>query len=99
MGRCCIGGIDVATFLRQDLMKQLDGLRPGFFSPIIPETHVLGTSQAIVAIDETSFPKRGAHSAGGKKQYCGAGCSRAWGSCATSARRLRLCRCGIAPAP
>ena len=31
----------------------------------------LGTSQAIVAIDETSFPKRGAHSAGVKKQYCG----------------------------
>jgi SRSO17 transposase len=31
----------------------------------------LGTSQAIVAIDETSFPKRGTHSAGVKKQYCG----------------------------
>jgi SRSO17 transposase len=31
----------------------------------------LGTSEAIVAIDETSFPKRGEHSAGVKKQYCG----------------------------
>jgi SRSO17 transposase len=31
----------------------------------------LGTAEAIVAIDETSFPKRGTHSAGVKKQYCG----------------------------
>jgi SRSO17 transposase len=31
----------------------------------------LGTSQAIVAVDETSFPKRGKYSAGVKKQYCG----------------------------
>jgi hypothetical protein len=31
----------------------------------------LGTAQAIVAIDETSFPKREEHSAGVKKQYCG----------------------------
>jgi len=31
----------------------------------------LGTTEAIVAIDETSFPKRGAHSAGVKKQHCG----------------------------
>jgi SRSO17 transposase len=31
----------------------------------------LGTSEAIVAVDETSFAKRGKHSAGVKKQYCG----------------------------
>jgi SRSO17 transposase len=31
----------------------------------------LGTVQAIEAIDETSFPKRGDHSAGVKPQYCG----------------------------
>jgi SRSO17 transposase len=31
----------------------------------------LGTSDVIVAIDETSFPKRGDKSAGVKKQYCG----------------------------
>jgi SRSO17 transposase len=31
----------------------------------------LGTTGAIIAIDETSFPKRGQLSAGVKKQYCG----------------------------
>ena len=31
----------------------------------------LGTSQATVAVDETIFAKRGKHSAGVKKQYCG----------------------------
>ena len=31
----------------------------------------LGTEQAVIAIDETSFVKRGSHSAGVKVQYCG----------------------------
>lgn len=31
----------------------------------------LGTEHLIVAVDETSFPKRGTHSAGVSKQYCG----------------------------
>jgi SRSO17 transposase len=31
----------------------------------------LGTLHAIIALDETSFPKRGTKSAGVKKQYCG----------------------------
>src|SRR2546429_1329977 len=48
MGRGLIGGIDVAPFLRQDHMKQLDGLRPAFFSPIIPETHVVSTLNQVL---------------------------------------------------
>jgi len=43
----------------------------------------LGTTQAIIAIDETSFPKRGDHSAGVKKQYCG------------TTGRLQNCQVGV----
>ena len=43
----------------------------------------LGTSEAIVAIDETSFPKRGEHSAGVQIQYCG------------SSGRLENCQVGV----
>ncbi len=39
MSRCGIGGIDVAPF-SQELMKQPGGISPGFFCPIVPETHV-----------------------------------------------------------
>src|SRR6266568_1636791 len=43
----------------------------------------LGTTQAIISIDETSFPKRGDHSAGVKKQYCG------------TTGRLQNCQVGV----
>src|SRR6266568_3589450 len=43
MGRGLIGSVDVAPVLCQDDLKQLDGLRPAFFSPILPETHIVGT--------------------------------------------------------
>jgi hypothetical protein len=42
MSRGLIGSVDVAPVLCQDDLKQLDGLRPGFFSPILPETHIVG---------------------------------------------------------
>lgn len=48
MGRSLIGSVDVAPVLCQDDIKQLDGLRPAFFSPIIPETHVVGTLDQIL---------------------------------------------------
>src|ERR1700730_6460527 len=48
MGRGLIGSIDVASVLCQDDLKQLDGLRPAFFSPILPETHVVGTLDQIL---------------------------------------------------
>src|SRR2546422_923843 len=48
MGRSSIGGIEVAPFLSQDLMKQLGDISPGFFSQIVPGKHVLGTLDQIL---------------------------------------------------
>src|SRR5258708_1239787 len=48
MGRSLIGGSDVATVLRQDHIKQLDGLHPACFSPILLEPHVAGTLHQIL---------------------------------------------------
>src|SRR5258707_10530657 len=48
MGRGLIGSVDVAPVLCQDDIKQLDGLCPAFFSPILPETHVVGTLDQIL---------------------------------------------------
>ena len=45
-----------------------DGLRDDLRAYVLSH---LGTEGAVLAIDETSFPKRGAHSAGVGPQYCG----------------------------
>jgi hypothetical protein len=54
MGCSRICGIDSAPS-RQYLIEQLGGISPGFFSPIIPETHVLGTLNQIL---NDPFPER-----------------------------------------
>jgi SRSO17 transposase len=45
-----------------------DGLRDDLRAYVLSH---LGTEGAVLAIDETSFPKRGTHSAGVGPQYCG----------------------------
>src|SRR6266702_7868312 len=42
MGACIIGSMEIAPSRLQGLMKHLGDLRLGFFSQIVPETHVLG---------------------------------------------------------
>src|SRR6266478_8672319 len=54
MGRGLIGSVNVAPVLCQDYIKQLDGFRSAFISPIIPETHVVGTLDQILY---DSFPE------------------------------------------
>src|SRR5690348_13221162 len=48
MGRGSISGLDVDVVLRQDHLKQRDGLHPAFFSPILPEPYVAGTLNQIL---------------------------------------------------
>src|SRR5437868_12076044 len=48
VSRSSIGGIDGALIISQDLMKQPGDISPGFFSQIVPETHVLCTHDQIL---------------------------------------------------
>src|SRR6266516_1495100 len=63
---------EATPYVLQRLLSQavwdVDGVRDEVRAFTLSQ---LDTQEAIVAIDETSFPKRGAHSAGVKKPYCG----------------------------
>lgn len=55
MGFGLRGRFDMAVVFCQDDIKQLDGLRPVFFGPILPETHIVGTLDQILG---NPFPQK-----------------------------------------
>ena len=57
MQRLLVGSVWDADLVRDDLRHYV--------------AEQLGSPQAVLAIDETSFPKSGRHSAGVQVQYCG----------------------------
>jgi len=69
---------DIATFVdvQRQVMQAFIGTAPWNHQPLI-EVLVgqvadrLGQSDGIIAFDPSSFPKRGAHSVGVKRQWCG----------------------------
>ena len=69
---------DIATFVNVErlVMQEFIGTAPWDHRPLIevliPQVaHRLGHPEGVIAFDPSSFPKRGAHSVGVKRQWCG----------------------------
>jgi SRSO17 transposase len=69
---------DIATFvdIERQVLQAFIGTAPWDHRPLIevlvPQVvHRLGQPDGILAFDPSSFPKRGTHSVGGKRQWCG----------------------------
>ena len=69
---------DIATFVdvQRQVLQEFIGTAPWDHRPLIevlvPQVvHCLGQPDGIIAFDPSSFPKRGTHSVGVKRQWCG----------------------------
>ena len=69
---------DIATFVNveRQVIQAFIGTAPWDHRPLIevlvPQvSHRLGQPDGIIAFDPSSFPKRGSHSVGGKRPWCG----------------------------
>ena len=69
---------DIATFVdvQRQVIQEFIGTAPWDHRPLIevlvPQVvHQLGQPDGIIAFDPSSFPKRGTHSVGVKRQWCG----------------------------
>jgi SRSO17 transposase len=69
---------DIATFVHVErlVIQEFIGTAPWDHRPLIevlvPQVaHRLGQPDGIIAFDPSSFPKRGTHSVGVKRQWCG----------------------------
>jgi SRSO17 transposase len=69
---------DIATFVdvQRQVIQEFMGTAPWDHRPLIevlvPQVvHQLGQPDGIIAFDPSSFPKRGTHSVGVKRQWCG----------------------------
>src|SRR5215467_10018233 len=69
---------DIATFvdIERQVIQAFIGTAPWDYRPLlevlVPQVvHQLGQPDGIIAFDPSSFPKRGTHSVGVKRQWCG----------------------------